>query len=360
MAGNSIGQLFRVTTCGESHGVGLMAIVDGVPPGLELSEADLQHDLDRRKPGTSKFATQRKEPDEVEIISGVFEGKTTGTSIGLLIRNTDQKSKDYNHLLDAYRPSHADFTYDQKYGFRDHRGGGRSSARETAARVIAGSIAKQFLNQFGITIQAYVQAVGDIRVHKHYSELALDTIEDNIVRCPDQEIATQMIDRIAEIKKQGDTIGGVIACVIKNTPAGIGEPVFDKLHAELGKAMLSINAAKGFEYGSGFEGTTMLGSQHNDIFETNAEGKIVTRTNHSGGIQGGISNGMDIYFNVAFKPVATILRPQESVNNAGDAVIVEGKGRHDPCVLPRAVPIVEAMAALVLADYILLQKSYAV
>ena len=360
MAGNVFGNLFRISTFGESHGVALGVVIDGCPPGIVLDLEFMQAEMARRKPGQSKIVTQRQEGDAFEILSGVYEGRTTGTPIGIIFRNEDQKSKDYNHLLDAYRPSHADFTYDQKYGFRDHRGGGRSSARETAARVIAGSIAKQFLNQFGITIQAYVQAVGDIRVHKHYSELALDTIEDNIVRCPDQEIATQMIDRIAEIKKQGDTIGGVIACVIKNTPAGIGEPVFDKLHAELGKAMLSINAAKGFEYGSGFEGTTMLGSQHNDIFETNAEGKIVTRTNHSGGIQGGISNGMDIYFNVAFKPVATILRPQESVNNAGDAVIVEGKGRHDPCVLPRAVPIVEAMAALVLADYILLQKSYAV
>ncbi len=358
MAGNSFGTLFRISTFGESHGVALGVVIDGCPPGIQLDIEFMNNEMARRKPGQSKIVTQRQEADVFEILSGVYEGKTTGTPIGIIIRNEDQKSKDYAHLTDNYRPSHADFTYDQKYGFRDHRGGGRSSARETAARVVAGSIAKQLLQQYGITTQAYVSAVGDIVLEKNYRDLNLEKTEDNIVRCPDEATAQKMIERIAEVKKQGDTIGGTINCVIKNVPAGLGEPVFDKLHAALGQAMLSINAAKGFEYGSGFEGTKMLGSAHNDIFEKNAEGKIVTKTNHSGGIQGGISNGMDIYFKVAFKPVATILQPQQSVNNLGDAVIVEGKGRHDPCVLPRAVPIVEAMAALVIADFILLHRTY--
>lgn len=357
MAGNSFGNLFRISTFGESHGVALGVVIDGCPPGILLDLDFMANEMARRKPGQSKIVTQRQEGDAFEILSGVFEGKTTGTPIGIIIRNEDQKSKDYSHLTDNYRPSHADYTYDQKYGFRDHRGGGRSSARETAARVVAGSIAKQFLTQYGITVQAYVKAVGDIHLTKHYSELNLAAAEENIVRCPDAEVAAKMIDKIAAIKKQGDTIGGVITCVIKHVPAGLGEPVFDKLHADLGKAMLSINAAKGFEYGSGFEGTQMLGSQHNDIFEKDADGTIVTRTNNSGGIQGGISNGMDIFCNIAFKPVATILQPQQSISNTGDAVIVEGKGRHDPCVLPRAVPIVEAMAALVIADHLLLQRT---
>ncbi len=356
MAGNSFGNLFRISTFGESHGVALGVVIDGCPPGIVLDIAFMENEMVRRKPGQSKIVTQRQEGDAFEILSGVYDGKTTGTPIGIIIRNEDQKSKDYSHLTDSYRPSHADFTYDEKYGFRDHRGGGRSSARETAARVVAGSIAKQLLMQYGITVQAYVNSVGDIHLHKHYLELNLADTENNIVRCPDAPTAEKMIERIAEVKKQGDTIGGTICCVVKNVPAGIGEPVFDKLHADLGKAMLSINAAKGFEYGSGFEGTSMLGSAHNDIFEKDSNGKIITRTNNSGGIQGGISNGMDIYCKVAFKPIATILRPQESVNNKGDAVTVEGKGRHDPCVLPRAVPIVEAMAALVIADHLLLQR----
>ncbi len=358
MAGNSFGTLFRISTFGESHGVALGVVIDGCPPGIQLDLDFMYNEMARRKPGQSKIVTQRQEADAFEILSGVYDGKTTGTPIGIIIRNEDQKSKDYAHLTENYRPSHADFTYDQKYGFRDHRGGGRSSARETAARVVAGSIAKQLLQQYGITAQAYVSAVGDIVLDKNYQDLHLEKTEDNIVRCPDEATAQKMIERIAEVKKQGDTIGGTINCVIKNVPAGLGEPVFDKLHAALGQAMLSINAAKGFEYGSGFEGTKMLGSEHNDIFEKNAEGKIVTKTNHSGGIQGGISNGMDIYFKVAFKPVATILQPQQSVNNLGETVIVEGKGRHDPCVLPRAVPIVEAMAALVIADFILLHRTY--
>ncbi len=358
MSGNSFGKLFRITTFGESHGPAIGVVIDGCPPGISLDLAFMRNEMQHRKPGQSKITTARQEEDEFEILSGVYEGVTTGTPIGIIIRNEDQKSKDYAHLIENYRPSHADFTYDQKYGFRDHRGGGRSSARETAARVIAGSIAKQLLNQYQISIRAYVHSVGEIELNKHYSELDLDKTENNIIRCPDEGIAQQMIDLISEIKKQGDTIGGTICCVIKNTPGGIGDPVFDKLHADLGKAMLSINAVKGFEYGSGFNGTKMRGSIHNDLFDFDDEAKkIITKTNHSGGIQGGISNGMDIYFKVAFKPVATILQKQESVNKQGEKIMVEGKGRHDPCVLPRAVPIVEAMAALVIADHLLLQKS---
>ena len=306
--------------------------------------------MERRKPGQSKIVTQRKEPDTVEFYSGIFEGVTTGTPIGFVIHNTNQKSNDYSHIKDVYRPSHADYTYDKKYGVRDYRGGGRSSARETASRVVAGAIAKQMLSS--IKINAFTSAVGDISLDKSYHDLDFSKIESNVIRCPDETIAEQMINRINEIKKQGDTIGGVITCVIQNVPAGLGEPVFDKLHAELGKAMLSINAVKGFEYGSGFEGSKMLGSAHNDTF--NEDGS--TQTNRSGGVQGGISNGMDIYFNVAFKPVATTLQKQDTINNKGEAVEMQGKGRHDPCVVPRAVPIVEAMAALVLADYSLLRR----
>lgn len=358
MSGNTFGKLFRITTFGESHGPALGVVIDGCPPGLILDFDFMRNEMQRRKPGQSKITTQRKEEDEFEILSGVYNGVTTGTPIGIIIRNDDQKSKDYSHLVDNYRPSHADFTYDEKYGFRDHRGGGRSSARETAARVIAGSIAKQLLQKQNIIITAYVNSVGEIELNTNYTELNFDLIENNIVRCPDEAIAGKMIDLISEVKKQGDTIGGTICCVIQNTPSGIGEPVFDKLHADLGKAMLSINAAKGFEYGSGFAGTKMRGSEHNDLFDFNADkNKIVTKTNYSGGIQGGISNGMDIYFKVAFKPVATILQKQESVNKNGEKILVEGKGRHDPCVLPRAVPIVEAMAALVLIDHLLLQKT---
>lgn len=358
MPGNTFGKIFRITTFGESHGPALGVIIDGCPPGILLDLDFMRNEMQRRKPGQSKITTQRKEEDEFEILSGVFDNRTTGTPIGIIIRNEDQKSKDYAHLLDNYRPSHADFTYDEKYGFRDHRGGGRSSARETAARVIAGSIAKQWLRKEGVNVQAYVSSVGDIKLLKSYHELDLNKTEDNIIRCPDAKTAQRMIDRIAEIKKEGDTIGGTIDCVIKGCPPGIGDPVFDKLHADIGKAMLSINAVKGFEYGSGFSGTEMKGSEHNDKFDFDAaQEKIITGTNHSGGIQGGISNGMDIYFSVAFKPVATILQKQESVNRHGEKVIVEGKGRHDPCVLPRAVPIVEAMSALVIMDHMLIQKT---
>lgn len=354
--GNSIGRLFRLTTFGESHGKALGAILEGCPAGLELDLEKIQLDMQRRKPGQSKITTQRREEDEVELLSGVFEGKTTGTPIGILIPNADQKSKDYEHIADAFRPSHADYTYFEKYGHRDYRGGGRSSARETAARVAGGAIAKQLLATKGITIQAYVSQVGALRLEKAYSELNLDLAEDNIVRCPDPELAAIMIDHIDQVRKERDTIGGVVSCVIKNCPPGLGEPVFDRLHAELGKAMLSINAVKGFEFGSGFDGVSLRGSQHNDAF-VHQDGKVHTLTNHSGGIQGGISNGEDIYFRVAFKPVATLMQDQSSINTSGDAVTVSGKGRHDPCVVPRAVPIVEAMAALVLADYLLLSKT---
>ena len=354
--GNTFGKLFRLTTFGESHGKALGAILDGCPAGLTLDLEKIRVEMQRRKPGQSKITTQRKEEDEIELLSGVFEGKTTGTPIGILIPNEDQKSKDYAHIADAFRPSHADYTYFEKYGHRDHRGGGRSSARETAARVAGGAIAKQLLATKGITIQAYVSQVGEIRLEKPYTALNLALAEDNIVRCPDPELAEVMIDHIDQVRKDRDTIGGIVSCVIKNCPPGLGEPVFDRLHAELGKAMLSINAVKGFEYGSGFEGVTLRGSQHNDAF-VQQDGKIHTLTNHSGGIQGGISNGEDIYFRVAFKPVATLMQDQSSVNTAGESVTVSGKGRHDPCVVPRAVPIVEAMAALVLADYLLLSKT---
>lgn len=347
MAGNTYGTLFKLTTFGESHGKGIGGILDGCPAGLSLDFEAIQKDLDRRKPGQSAIVTQRKEPDEVQFLSGIFEGKTTGTPIAFVIPNTDQKSKDYSHVKDTYRPSHADYTYDQKYGARDYRGGGRSSARETAARVVAGAIAKQLLKNVKIT--AYVSAVGNLRLENPYHKLNLSIAEENAVRCPDKKMAEEMEKFIKQVRKQGDTVGGVVSCVIQHAPVGWGEPVFDKLHAELGKAMLSINAVKGFEYGSGFAGATMLGSQHNDLF--NAD--LSTQTNHSGGVQGGISNGMDIYFNVAFKPVATLIQPQESIDKAGNTITLAGKGRHDPCVVPRAVPIVEAMAALVLADFYL-------
>lgn len=351
MAGNTYGKLFRLTTFGESHGEAIGGIIDGCPAGIELDFDLIQSEMERRKPGQSKIVTQRKEPDSVEFYSGIFEGTTTGTPIGFVIKNTNQKSKDYSHIKDVYRPSHADYTYDQKYGVRDYRGGGRSSARETACRVVAGAIAKQFLNN--VAINAFTSSVGSIYLDKPYSELNFDLTETNAVRCPDPEIADKMIQRISEVKKQGDTIGGVVSCVISNVPVGLGEPVFDKLHAELGKAMLSINAVKGFEYGSGFAGSEMLGSTHNDQFNTDGS----TKTNNSGGVQGGISNGMDIHFKVAFKPVATVLQKQNTINNSGETVEMQGKGRHDPCVVPRAVPIVEAMAALVLADYVLLRRT---
>ena len=322
-----------------------------VPPGITLDIDAIQKELDRRKPGQSTIVTQRKEPDTVEFFSGIFEGKTTGTPIGFAIRNTNQKSGDYSHIKDSYRPSHADYVYDRKYGARDYRGGGRSSARETASRVVAGAIAKQFLS--GIRINAFVSQVGELKLLKHYKALDLSLIESNPVRCPDPETASKMEAYIKEVRKEGDTIGGIITCVIQDVPIGLGEPVFDKLHAELGKAMLSINAVKGFEYGSGFEGITMKGSEHNDQY--NPDG--TTKTNNSGGIQGGISNGMDIYFNVAFKPVATVIQPYDTIDKVGNKITTKGKGRHDPCVVPRAVPIVEAMAALVLADYTLLART---
>lgn len=350
MAGNSFGKLFKLTTFGESHGKAIGGIIDGCPAAITLDFEAIQTEMNRRKPGQSNIVTQRKEPDTVEFYSGIFEGKTTGTPIGFVIHNTNQKSKDYSHIKDVYRPSHADYTYDEKYGFRDHRGGGRSSARETASRVVAGAIAKQFLK--GIKIQAYTASVGDIFLDKPYQDLDFSKIESNAVRCPDEAKAQEMTDRIKAVKKQGDTIGGTISCVIQNVPVGLGEPVFDKLHAELGKAMLSINAVKGFEYGSGFKGATMLGSVHNDAFNSDKS----TQTNNSGGVQGGISNGMDIYFTVAFKPVATTLQKQDTIDSEGNSVEMQGKGRHDPCVVPRAVPIVEAMSALVLADYMLLRR----
>ncbi|MEZ4842097.1 MAG: chorismate synthase [Flavobacteriaceae bacterium] len=348
---NSFGKLYTLTTFGESHGPAIGGIIDGCPAGLELDLKAIQYELDRRKPGQSAIVTQRKEPDEVEFLSGIFEGKTTGTSIGFIIKNTNQKSKDYSDIKDTFRPSHADYTYTQKYGLRDYRGGGRSSARETANWIVSGAIAKQLLK--GISINAYTSSVGEITLDKELQDIDFHNTESNSVRCPDEATAEKMIEHIKEIKKQGDTIGGTITCVVKNVPIGLGEPVFNKLHAELGKAMLSINAVKGFEYGSGFEGTKLRGSQHNDAFNTNG----TTKTNLSGGIQGGISNGMDIYFKVAFKPVATLLQKYETINSEGERVEVQGKGRHDPCVVPRAVPIVEALTAMVLADFYLLNKS---
>jgi chorismate synthase len=352
MSGNTFGSVFKVTVFGESHGEMIGMVIDGCPAGVELDLDFIQSELDRRKPGQSKITTQRKEDDVAKIVSGIFEGKTTGTPIAGLIENADQRSKDYSHIQDKFRPSHADFTYDQKYGHRDYRGGGRSSARETAARVMAGAIAKTVLKKFGIEIHAFVSKVGTIEMDDDLSKVDFNLIENNILRCPDQALAQKMIALIEEVKSKGDTIGGVITCVVKGTPVGLGEPVFDKLHADLGKAMLSINAVKGFEYGSGFHGAELRGSAHNDEFQ-NVAGKITTKTNHSGGIQGGISNGMDINFKVAFKPVATIMKAQASVDTEGKAATVEGKGRHDPCVVPRAVPIVEAMAAITLVDHLL-------
>lgn len=353
MAGNCFGEIFRITTFGESHGAAIGVVIDGCPAGLEIDMDFIQRELDRRKPGQSAITTQRKESDTFHILSGIFEGKTLGSPIAITIANEDQKPEDYAHLKDVYRPSHADYTYETKYGHRDYRGGGRASARETAARVIAGAIAKQLLNQAGIAITAYVSGVGPIQLKHEYHELNLAETESNIVRCPDEETAKRMIQLIQDTKTKGDTLGGIITCVVKNTPVGLGEPVFDKLHADLAKAMLSINAVHGFEYGSGFAGTMMNGSQHNDVFIENEAGEVRTLTNQSGGIQGGISNGMDIYFRVAFKPVATLMLTQNTVDKAGKATEIKGKGRHDPCVVPRAVPIVEAMTALVLADHYL-------
>ncbi len=352
MAGSSFGTLFKLTTFGESHGTAIGGIIDGVPANFPLDIPAIQNELDRRKPGQSSLVTQRKESDTVQFLSGIFEGKTLGSPIGFIILNENQKEADYAHLKDTFRPSHADFTYEKKYGIRDYRGGGRSSARETASRVVAGALAKQVLNSIGIKFSTFVDQVGDIRFHSD-EFFALKEIESNLVRCPDKNVAEKMENLIREVQKEGDTIGGVISCVIHGVPAGLGEPVFDKLPAELGKAMLSINAVKAFEIGSGMESIAMRGSQHNDIF--NEDGS--TQTNYSGGIQGGISNGMPIHFRVAFKPVATIMQTQASINTQGDKIELEGKGRHDACVVPRAVPIVEAMAALVILDFYLRNKS---
>jgi chorismate synthase len=350
MSNNSYGKAFTISTFGESHGPGIGVVIDGCPSGLDLDTEKIRLEMQRRKPGQSRLTTQRKEEDEIQILSGVFEGRTTGTPLCIFIPNENQKPKDYAHLEQTFRPSHADFTYQSKYGIRDFRGGGRSSARETAARVAAGAVAKQILATAGIKFQAYVQQVGFIKVEKPYQELNLDLTESNDVRCPDPETALQMEALIDTVRKEKDTIGGLVRCICTGVPVGLGEPVFDKLHAELGKAMLSINAVKGFQIGSGFSSLGMRGSEHNDEFYSE-NSQIRTRTNHSGGVQGGISNGEDIYFDVAFKPVATIMQDQNSVDADGNPVVVEGKGRHDPCVLPRAVPIVEAMAALVLVDF---------
>lgn len=354
---NSLGTIFKITSLGESHGSGVGVVIDGCPAGITLDLDFIQSELDRRKPGQSKIVTQRKEADTFEIFSGVFEGKTTGTPITLLIRNQDQKSKDYNHIKDVFRPSHADFTYHEKYGgVRDYRGGGRSSARVTAGWVAAGAIAKLMLQQVGVSCQAFVSQVGDLKLSKHYTELDLAQTETNDVRCPDAELAQQMFNLIDETRKQRDTIGGTVTGVVTGVPVGLGEPLFNKLNAQLGFAMLSINAVKGFELGSGFEGVKMKGSEHNDEMEVQ-DGKVKSLTNHSGGIQGGISNGEDIYFSVAFKPVATIMQDQKSIDKDGNEATVQGKGRHDPCVVPRAVPIVEAMSALVMADFYLLAQT---
>lgn len=348
--GSTFGTIFRVSTFGESHGVAIGGIIDGVPSNVHIDIEAIQLELDRRKPGQSEIVTQRKESDRVQILSGIFEGKTTGTAIGFLIPNTDQKSKDYDHIKDVFRPSHADYTYSKKYGNRDYRGGGRSSARETACRVVAGAIAKQILEREGISIVAYVDQVGSIKLT---GPIDYNEINSNVVRCPNKKDAEQMIELIQEVRKKGDTIGGSIVCQINQVPAGLGEPVFDRLHADLGKAMLSINAVKGFEYGSGFSCVEMKGSEHNDIFNTDGS----TQTNHSGGIQGGISNGMPINMRIAFKPVATIIQEQQSISTSNQQVTMEGKGRHDPCVVPRAVPIVESMAAITILDFFLRNKA---
>lgn len=356
MAGNQFGEIFKISTFGESHGTAIGVVIDGCPAGLRILPEFIQKEMDRRRPGQSSIVTQRKEADIIEILSGVYESQTTGAPLAMILKNVDQHTTDYDHIKDKFRPSHADFTYQQKWGLRDHRGGGRSSARETAARVAAGAVAKLFLHHLDVHIHAFVSQVGDIIYQPDFEQIKIEDIESTPVRCPDEVIANKMIELIKEVRKEGDTIGGVVTCLVRGCPPGLGEPAFDKLHAELGHAMLSINACKGFEIGSGFQGVTMRGSQHNDIFYKDGE-TIKTRSNHSGGIQGGISNGMDIYFRVAFKPVATIIPAQESVDLEGHSVSVTGKGRHDPCVVPRAVPIVEAMTALVLADHVLRHRA---
>ena len=354
---NTFGHLFRLTSFGESHGAGIGGVIDGCPPNVALDFDAIQQELNRRKPGQSRITTSRSEADEVQFLSGIYEGKTTGTPIGFIVWNKNQHSADYDNSAQVYRPSHADYTYDMKYGIRDPRGGGRSSARETIARCVAGAIAKQILAQEGIDIKAYTSQVGDIRLEGSYKDYDLTRIEENAVRCPDPQKAAQMEELIFRIKGEGDTIGGVITGVITGVPAGLGEPVFGKLHAELGAAMLSINAVKGFEYGDGFDAAHYRGSERNDIF-FNDNGRINVRTNHSGGIQGGISNGQDIYFRVAFKSVATLLREQETVDRDGNDTVLKARGRHDPCVLPRAVPIVEAMAAMTILDFLLINRAY--
>ena len=353
---NTFGNLFTLTTFGESHGAAVGGVIDGMPAGIDIDLEFIQHELDRRRPGQSKITTSRQEADQVELLSGVFEGKSTGCPIGFIVRNTNQHSQDYENMRCLFRPSHADFTYQQKYGLRDHRGGGRSSARITISRCVGGALAKLVLRQMGISVQAYTSQVGDIALPYDYTHYDLSLTETNAVRCPDPEKAAQMEALITKVKGEGDTIGGIITGVIKGCPAGLGEPEFDKLHAALGSAMLSINAVKGFEYGEGFAGVTARGSQQNDVFQ-NKEGQVTTATNHSGGIQGGISNGQDIYFRVAFKPVATILTEQETVDLEGNPTTFTARGRHDPCVLPRAVPVVEAMAAMTILDFFLLKNA---
>ena len=354
---NTFGQLFRLTTFGESHGEAIGGVVDGMPAGIPIDITFIQEELNRRRPGQSTITTSRQEADKVELLSGVFEGKSTGCPIGFIVRNTNQHSQDYENMRNVFRPSHADYTYQQKYGIRDHRGGGRSSARITISRVVAGALAKMVLQQQGIAVQAYTSQVGDIALERDYHQYDLSLTESNPVRCPDPEKAEAMIKLIETVKAEGDTIGGVITCVIKGCPAGLGEPEFGKLHAILGSAMLSINAVKGFEYGDGFAAATARGSQQNDIFIREGGRGVTTSTNHSGGIQGGISNGQDIYFRVAFKPVATILQEQKTVDLEGNPTTLKARGRHDPCVLPRAVPVVEAMAAMVILDEILLKNA---
>lgn len=357
MAGNTFGNFYKLTSFGESHGKAVGGVIEGVMPGTDIDLEFIQSELNRRRPGQSAITTPRDEKDRVEILSGVMDGKATGTPMGFLIWNADQRSNDYGNIKDVYRPSHADYTYQQKYGIRDHRGGGRSSARETVARVVAGAVAKLILKKYGVQIYAYTSQVGVIKLEKSYKEMDLAKAEENMVRCPDAEVARQMIDYIDQVRQDKDSVGGVITCVIKNVPIGLGEPVFDKFHAEMGKAMLSINAVKGFDYGSGFKACDMKGSEHNDEFYMDGD-KVRTRTNRSGGVQGGITNGEDVYMNVAFKPIATILKEQHTVNKQGEEVASTVKGRHDPCVLPRAVPIVEAMAAIVMVDMIYMNKMY--
>jgi len=357
MAGSTFGKAFQITTFGESHGLGVGVVIDGCPAGLTLDLEQIQSQLHRRRPGQSSITTQRKEKDAVKVLTGILNDETTGAPITLWIGNLDQKSADYDHIKTVFRPSHADYTYSIKYGIRDHRGGGRSSARETAARVAAGSVAQGLISAFGVTTTAYVSSVGKINCETPYSDLNLTQIDDSIVRCPDLAVAKTMIAEIEKIRDEGNTVGGVITCVIHNVPVGLGEPVFDRLEADLAKAMLSINAVKGFEIGSGFHGASMYGSEHNDPFTLDENEQIRTKSNYSGGVQGGISNGMPMYFRVAFKPTSTLMQSQQSIDSEGNKIVVEGKGRHDPCVVPRAVPIVESMASLVIADHLMRSRT---